>query len=110
AESRGVFHPDYSLPFKLRVDACKDGIGAYLFQEVPVVVDMGKERKEERVIEYFSRSLPKSARSYGARKLEMQAVIEALVSFEYWFEVLQSFYNSQHLQFTSVVRPSALRQ
>ena len=86
AESRGVFHPDYSLPFKLRVDACKDGIGAYLFQEVPVVVDMGKERKEERVIEYFSRSLPKNARLYDARKLEMLAVIEALEYFKPIFE------------------------
>ena len=96
AETRGVFHPDYDYPFKLRVDACKDGIGAYLFQEIPVKDESGKERKEERVVEYFSRSLPKPVRNYDSRRLEMLAVIEALEHFKPLFDGRKIQIESDH--------------
>ena len=69
-ESWGVFHPDYALPLHLRVDACADGVGGYLFQRAAVEKN-GKTRIEERVIEYLSRSLPKTIRCYDARRLEI---------------------------------------
>jgi len=59
AHTRGVYYPDYAHAFHLRVDACKMGIGAYLFQKIPNVTD---NTIEERVVEYYSRSVPKSKR------------------------------------------------
>ena len=77
AESRGVFHPDYDLPFHLRVDARAGGVGGYLFQRAAVEKN-GKTRIEGRVIEYSSRSLPKTIRCYDARRLDLLAILEAL--------------------------------
>mmetsp|Transcript_19126 Transcript_19126/g.61524 ORF Transcript_19126/g.61524 Transcript_19126/m.61524 type:complete len:294 (+) Transcript_19126:768-1649(+) len=83
AETRGVYHPDYNFAFHLRVDASKRGIGGYLFQMIPNP-ETGK--LEERVIEYFSRSVPKEIQKYEAQRLEMLAVIETLEHFKPIFE------------------------
>lgn len=79
-ETRGVYHPDYSLPFHIRTDASADGFGAYLFQIVEVN-EGGKKRKEEHVIEFWSRSCPAAMRRYETRRLELMAIILALEHF-----------------------------
>lgn len=63
--------PDYSLSVYIRTDACCEGLGAYLFQQVPVTtVEKGKE-----VTRTESRSVPQAMRHYDARRLELLAVI-----------------------------------
>ena len=69
--TKGVYAPDYDLPLYVRTDACCEGLGAYLFQIVEEKVE-GKDGKtitykHERVIEYWSRSVPKPMRCYDAR-------------------------------------------
>ena len=57
----------------------------YLFQRAAVERN-GKTRIAERVIEYFSRPLPKSIRCYDARRLDLLAILEALEHFRHIFE------------------------
>ena len=79
-QKKGVYAPDYDLPLYIRTDACCEGLGAYLFQLVKVTeLRNGKEIEvtEERVIEYWSRSVPVAMRHYDARRLELLAVILA---------------------------------
>ena len=79
--AKGVYPPDYNLPLYVRTDACCEGLGAYLFQIVEQeVLRDGKKTmvKTERVIEYWSRSVPKPMRCYDARRLELLAVIMGL--------------------------------
>ena len=61
-QSKGLYHPDWTKPFFLRTDASKDGLGAYLFYMHEYVDDKGKRQSEERVISYWSRSVPKACR------------------------------------------------
>ena len=47
AETKGVWHLDYTKPIYVCSDGSKQGIGGYLFQAI---------KGEERVIAYFSRA------------------------------------------------------
>ena len=61
-------HPDYTLPFCLEIDACKDGLGAVLSQ---------KQDGTLKVIGYASRSLrscEKRMDNYSSLKLELLAM------------------------------------
>lgn len=58
-------YPDYSKSFSLHVDACPDGLGAVIYQNLD-----GKDR----VIAYGSRSLTKTERNYSTYKLEFLAL------------------------------------
>ena len=85
AEKKGVVAPDYSLPLYVRTDACKEGLGAYLFQIREKKEKRGEKEvnvKEEVVVEYWSRSVPKPMRDYDSRRLELLAVILALEHFK----------------------------
>ncbi|MEM1013837.1 MAG: RNase H-like domain-containing protein, partial [Planctomycetota bacterium] len=75
ATSKGLKHPRYELPFYIRSDASSEGIGGYLFQIDP------DQPKDERVIEYFSRTVPAAMRKYEPRRLELLAVLECLEHF-----------------------------
>ena len=84
-ESKGIHAPDYSQPLYVRTDACAQGLGAYLFQIVEEEQKKGDSTvmvKTERVIEYWSKSVPKAFRQYDTRKLELLAVILALEYFK----------------------------
>lgn len=115
-ETKGVYAPDYSLPLYVRTDACCEGLGAYLFQlvdvEVEKVVD-GKSVKrltqEERVIEYWSRSVPKPMRHYDARRLELLAVIMGLEHFKPYIDGVTVKLDTDHrnLTFLSNVKHSS---
>jgi len=99
-ETKGVYHPDYTLPFHLRVDASKDGVGGYLFQRVETKDEQDRVKVEERVIEYFSRSLPKPIRNYDTRRLELLAILEALEHFRPVFEGRRVHLESDHRNLT----------
>ena len=64
-------YPDFSKPFELHVDACKEGLGCVLYQ---------KEGSTLRVIAYGSRALSKSERNYSVHKLEFLAFKWAVTS------------------------------
>ncbi|MEM9369289.1 MAG: ribonuclease H family protein [Planctomycetota bacterium] len=85
-KTKGVYHPDYSLPFHIRTDASAAGFGAYLFQIVEVEDAHGRVKTEERVIEYWSRACPAATRTYDPRRLELVAVIMALEYFRLYVE------------------------
>ncbi|MEM9369321.1 MAG: reverse transcriptase family protein [Planctomycetota bacterium] len=46
-KTKGVYHPDYRLPFHIRTDASAAGFGAYLFQLVDVEDENGNVKTEE---------------------------------------------------------------
>jgi len=99
----GVWAPDYSLPLYVRTDACARGLGAYLFQVVEVEEDRKGAKvmvKQERVIEYWSRSVPKPFRCYDARKLELLAVILALEHFRPYIDGVQVKLDTDHRNLT----------
>ena len=103
-EKVGLWPPDYDQPLYIRTDACAKGLGAYLFQivEVEVVTKSGKVRlvKEERVIEFWSRSVPVPMRQYDARRLEMLAVIMALEHFKPFIEGVRVQLDTDHRNLT----------
>ena len=49
AWSKGLYQIDYKLPIFVCTDACKEGVGGYIYQKLP-----GSD--EERAVLYFSRS------------------------------------------------------
>ena len=62
----------------------------------------GKETwvEEERVVEYWSRSVPKAMRHYDARRLELLAVILALEHFKPYIDGVKVFLDSDHRNLT----------
>ena len=71
AWSKGLVHIDYRLPIYSCTDACKEGIGGYLYQK-------RKGSSEEQVVLYFSRSCSKDERKWDARELGLLAAIATL--------------------------------
>ena len=70
--------------------------------EVEKVTNAGKVRmvKEERVIEFWSRSVPVPMRQYDARRLEMLAVIMALEHFKPFIEGVRVQLDTDHRNLT----------
>ncbi|MBW0465405.1 hypothetical protein O181_005120 [Austropuccinia psidii MF-1] len=74
--------PDFSLPFKLYIDAaCSQGLGAALHQRQ--IVD-GEPR--EGVICYVSRQLKYSEAKYGATQTELLCLVWALEKLHYYLK------------------------
>ena len=78
ATAPAVNFPDYSRPFALAVDSSIGGVGAVLFQprfagELPTV---------ENIISFSSRSLKSYETGYSVYKLELNALIFGLQTFE----------------------------
>ena len=68
----------------MRTDASKFGFGAYVFQKIPVNITKNgitTTREEEHVIEYWSKSVPKTMQNYDTRRLKFLAVILSLEHF-----------------------------
>ena len=70
-----VRYPDFSKPFFLYTDASTIGVGAVLAQ---------KDRKQEYVIAYASRTLNPAERNYGITELECLAIIWAVKYFRHY--------------------------
>ena len=86
--------PDFSLPFRLYMDASTAGLGAILAQ-----VREGKER----IICCTSRSLKQAEKAYPATKLECLAIVWAVAKFRPYlmsipFEVYTDHYSIQWLK------------
>lgn len=67
-----LYHPNYSLPFVIRTDACDFGIGAVLLQIVG---------NQERPIQFNSRTLQPAERKWCVREKEALAIIWACETF-----------------------------
>jgi len=75
SSARILAFPDFSVMFHVATDASKQGIGAVLYQIV---------NGKMRWISFVARSLQKSERQYSATKLELLAVVFALVRFRHY--------------------------
>mmetsp|Transcript_22612 Transcript_22612/g.70771 ORF Transcript_22612/g.70771 Transcript_22612/m.70771 type:complete len:106 (-) Transcript_22612:3833-4150(-) len=64
---------------------------------------------EERVIEYFSRSLPAAMRSYDSRRLELIGVLTALEYFRVYIEGRQTKLETDHANLRFYEMPSILQ-
>lgn len=69
--------PDWTLPFKLYIDACFDGLGAALTQ-----MQLGKERP----IAFISRKLKRSEERYAATQLECLGLVWSLEKLYYYLD------------------------
>ena len=67
----GLVHIDYRLPIYVCTDACKEGIGGYLYQK-------RESSSEEQVVLCFSRSCSKDERKWDTHELELLATIATL--------------------------------
>ena len=76
AWSKGLYQIDYKLPIFVCTDACKDGIGGYIYQKLP-----GSD--DERVVLYFSRSTADAEKQWDTRELELLAAIATMKQFQY---------------------------
>ena len=79
AWSKGLVHIDYRLPIYICTDACKEGIGGYLYQK-------HEGSSEEQVVLYFSRSCSKDERKWDTRELELLAAIATLEHMQYYID------------------------
>jgi len=79
AWSKGLVHIDYRLPIFICTDACKEGIGGYLYQK-------HEGSSEEQVVLYFSRSCSKDERKWDTRELELLAAIATLEHMQYYID------------------------
>ena len=77
AWSKGLVHIDYRFPIYSCTDACKEGIGGYLYQK-------HESSSEEQVVLYFSRSCIKDERKWDTRELELLAAIATLEHMQYY--------------------------
>ena len=76
-----LFHPDFTKPFKLYVDASFEGLGAALHQEQLV----GGKLVEGPVV-FISRQLKDSETRYGSPQLEALALVWALEKLHYYLD------------------------
>ena len=72
-------HIDYRLPIYICTDACKEGIGGYLYQK-------HEGSSEEQVVLHFSRSCSKDERKWDTRELELLAAIATLERIQYYID------------------------
>ena len=91
ANTRGVWHADFKLPFYVCSDGSKRGLGGYLFQMVD---------GEERIISYFSRSTTREEREWDTRELELLAMICTLEYFRHYVEGQKLFLQTDHRNLT----------
>ena len=71
AWSQGLYQIDYKIPIFVCADACKEGIGGYIYQKLP-------ESDEERAVLYFSRSIADAEKQWDTRELELLAAIATI--------------------------------
>ena len=73
-------HPNFDQPFHLFCDASDFAVGGCLCQEEVVQVN-GKNKKQKRVIGYFSKKLTDLQQSYGIPEKEVIAIVKSLLHF-----------------------------
>ncbi|MBW0517326.1 hypothetical protein O181_057041 [Austropuccinia psidii MF-1] len=83
--------PDWNIPFKLYIDAFRDGLGEAL-QKVQVIDD----KPTERPVCYISRKIKTTEARYGASQMECLFLVWALEKLHYYldssaFEVITDF-------------------
>ncbi|MBW0590164.1 hypothetical protein O181_129879 [Austropuccinia psidii MF-1] len=65
--------PDWNIPFKLYIDACRDGLGAALCQ-----VQIIDDNPTEGPVYYISRKIKPTEARYGASQMECLCLVWAL--------------------------------
>lgn len=72
-----LFPPNWDLPFELYIDACGEGFGAALYQEIDGT---------ERPIVFISRQLRFAETRYGATQLECLGLVWSLEKLHYYLD------------------------
>ncbi|MBW0551461.1 hypothetical protein O181_091176 [Austropuccinia psidii MF-1] len=73
--------PDFRLPFKLYMDASRDGLGAALYQ-----VQILNDKTVEGPIYFISRQIKRAGARYGANLMECLCLVCALEKLNYFLE------------------------
>ncbi|MBW0551189.1 hypothetical protein O181_090904 [Austropuccinia psidii MF-1] len=71
--------PDFKIPFKLYIDASRDGLGAALHQ-----VQIIKDKPVEGPICFLSRKIKPTEARYGASQMECLCIVWALEKLNYF--------------------------
>ncbi len=91
-------HPDFSAnskPFIVYVDSSKNGIGAILTQEQPILHDE-QTKFEEVVIAFASKALTSGEQHYSAYKKELAGAVYAVNHFRYYLLGKKFFIRTDH--------------
>ncbi|MBW0539636.1 hypothetical protein O181_079351 [Austropuccinia psidii MF-1] len=73
--------PDWSIPFKLFIDECGDGLGASLHQ-----VHIIDDKPTEGPVSYISRQIKPTEGRYGASHMECLSLVWALEKLQYYID------------------------
>ncbi|MBW0571362.1 hypothetical protein O181_111077 [Austropuccinia psidii MF-1] len=73
--------PDWNIPFKLYNDACRDGLGAALYQ-----VQIIDDKPTEGPVCYISRQIKPTEARYGASQMECLYLVWALEKLHYYLD------------------------
>ena len=104
-------HPDFTLPYVLAVDACKDGYGAALQQDFPLpdgTTDRYGRTHERHPVYYISRKTRGAEQNYSASKLEASAVLWALDKLKHFVQGAATTVLTDHGPLTWLFSPKAM--
>ena len=87
SENIVLAYPDVTKSFFLDVDACGEGVGAVLSQDID---------GHERVVEYYSRSLTPAEKNYCITRLELLGLVSATRHFHHYLCGTRCYVRTDH--------------
>ena len=88
-------HPDFSLPFRLQIDASNFGLGALLMKE--------NKEGQWQPIAYISRSLVKAEQNYSTTEKELLAIVWAFQKFHPYLHGSTTLVETDHQPLVSLL-------